>query len=169
MRNCKEYRSNQHEIWDEIKDLENKAGAESETGAMKDSYQHKENDLEAYLGHFKHYPGQRGIVVMINGKTAGLDYISHAKAFSELHDILVRSYAMNAVLNPPNSLIKPGHFKKSAIKGFIKMAGQCASRRYESVGKGHDIRFTGETCTGSALVVDYHVIHASFFNGCNEL
>ena len=40
---------------------------------------------------------------------------------------------------------------------------QCEDQRFESVGRGTDIRFEGPDVIGSALLVDDAVIHGSFF------
>ena len=53
--------------------------------------------MRRYEEVFPAAEGQRGLLVFVNGKPAGIDLLSRAEAYAEVHSKLVRSYAMDAV------------------------------------------------------------------------
>jgi hypothetical protein len=56
----------------------------------------------------------------------------------------------------------PAPAKEKAM-AFINEAATCEEKRYESVGKGYDYRFSGKEIVGSALAVEDKVVHMAFF------
>lgn len=94
----REFRSDQGRVWCEIDAMAMRAGAESATGAMRDVYESKMADLDAYLKAFKRDKKQKGLLAMIDGKVVGFDFVSREKAFATLFPKLVKSYAMEAWL-----------------------------------------------------------------------
>jgi hypothetical protein len=155
-----EYRSDQAAVWDGIQKIAAEARVESHTGAMKDIYEAKMHDLDEYLKVFTYVPDQKGIFVFIGGDVVGLDFISREIAFEKLHPKLVKSYAMEAILESKEEGRKP---EKKQAEDFLKQAAVCEEKKYDSVGKGCDYRFTGKNIVGSALMVDDKVIHMAFF------
>ena len=132
----------------------------SPTGAMKDAYEARAKDIDEYLGKFACLPGQKGLLVLIDGKAAGMDMVSLESAYAALHPKLVKSYAMEA-------LALGGKDGKAVADGvpqaFIVEALACKGKRFKSVGHGWDLRFEGKGMVGSALVYNKAVIHAAFF------
>lgn len=94
------YRSNQREVWEEIDDLSRDVGVSSRTGAMKDVYTSLEDDLAEFVEAFSNGENQNGILVFINGEIAGFEVVSSKKAYKLIHDKLIRSYALDALLLP---------------------------------------------------------------------
>ncbi len=159
--NCSgEFKSNQADIWCGIDEMSACAGVESPTSAMKDVYKSSRNKLNEYLKAFKHVPCQRGLLVFINGEIAGFDIVSLESAYETLHAKLVKSYAMDALLQRGKKAIEPSIDK---AKAFVEEATACEEKRYESIGHGWDYRFQGKAIIGSAPVYRKKVIHAAFF------
>jgi hypothetical protein len=169
----KEFRSNQGEIWDKVAELHCDMQVPSKTGAMLDAYEAKGADLDGYLKSFKAADGTKGILVFIDGKPAGMDFISRNKAFATLFPKLVKSYAMEAMLLAERR--KRGRGKGDANKArvvptadeareFMKRAAFCEEKKYESVGMGWSYRYAGAGIVGSALAVDEKVVHMAFFS-----
>jgi hypothetical protein len=156
----REYRSDQGTVWGTIHHLSAEADVNSQTGAMKDVFEAKKRDLDAYLGAFKSNPKQKGILVFLGGEVAGLDFVSHERAYSLLHDKLAKSYAMEAVLENAENAPTPDPAK---AKAFLDEVEACSEKKYESVGKGWDYRFEGQLMVGSGLVAEEKVIHLAFF------
>jgi hypothetical protein len=155
-----QYRSDQGTVWDTIHNLSADADVRSQTGAMKDVFEAKKADLEAYVGTFKAKPKQRGLFVFLGGQVVGFDLISSAKAYGLLHDKLVKSYAMEAILEKAENMSAPERAQASA---FLDETKACAEKKYESVGKGWDYRYEGKLVVGSGLAVEEKVIHLAFF------
>ncbi|MDD5242667.1 MAG: hypothetical protein PHU49_01500 [Syntrophorhabdaceae bacterium] len=157
------YRANQGQVWDDIARMEVDAGVRSSTGAMKDVFQEKEDDMGEYMKAFPHVPGQRGLIVFVNGRVAGFDMVSLESAYAVLHTKLIKSYAMDAYLERRKA---EGNYKPSVgdAKAFLGAVQACKEERYESLGHGWDYRYEGQSIVGSALVFSEKVIHMAFFS-----
>jgi len=155
-----EFRSDQGRVWEEIDRLAKRAGVHSPTRAMRDVFQARGKELQEYLEAFPCQRGQRGLLVLINGKAVGMDVLSRAPAYRVLHPKLLKSYAMEAFLSQGKKAPKPTAGK---ARGFLSRASNCEERRYRSVGLGWDYRFLGKGMVGSALVYRKVVVHAAFF------
>jgi hypothetical protein len=169
----KEFRSNQAMIWDNVAEMASDMNVNSKTGAMRDVFEAKGADLDGYLSNFKAAEGLKGILVFIDGKPAGMDFVSRDKAFGTLFPKLVKSYAMEAMLVEQRA--KAGQAKNKARKGaakpdaaearaFLKKASECEEKKYASVGMGWSYRYSGAGIVGSALAVDEKVVHMAFFS-----
>jgi len=169
----KEFRSNQGEIWDKVAELHCDMQVPSKTGAMRDVFEAKGADLDATLKNFKAAEGAKGILAFIDGRPAGLDFVSSDKAFAALFPKLVKSYAMEAMLlrerrkagrgkgGADKASVKPG---VDAAREFLKRAAACEEKKYESVGLGWSYRFSAPGVVGSALTFDEKVVHMAFFS-----
>lgn len=157
----REYRSDQGTVWTSIDELSEQTGIHSRTAAMKDVYEAKEKELDEYLDTFKCQPEQKGLLTIIDGEVVGFDFLSLDTAYALLHPKLVKSYAMEALLQKTPKTEKPGI---DIGKEFLKEAGRCKEKKYKSVGKGDDHRFEGKQLVGSALKFQKKVIHMAFFS-----
>ena len=166
------FRSDQGLIWDKVAELACAMGVPSKTGAMRDVYEAKGADLDGFLKSFRLADGQKGILVFVDGRPAGLDFVSREKAFSELFPKLVKSYAMEAMLlaeerksgrgrgDAARALAKPS---VDEAREFLKRAAAAEEKKYESVGLGWSYRYAGTGIVGSALAFNEKVVHMAFF------
>lgn len=156
------YRSNQGEVWSEINKMSMEAEVHSSTRAMKDVYTSRETDLSKYMEAFPYIEKQKGILVLINGEIAGLEVVSSEKAYKLLHDKLIRSYALDAILSPE----KEKHEKDAVQQAlqFMDKTKKTVESRHKSVGHGCDRRYSGDKLVGSSLTVKDEVIHTVFFS-----
>jgi hypothetical protein len=160
-----EFRSDQGTVWNTIDEMSAKADVKSRTHAMKDVFEQKMKDLDEYIKIFQYMPHQGGLLALINGEVVGFDFVSREKAYEVLHPKLVKSYAMEAILES-GAAVTPGQGAKPAIekaKAFLNEATQCEEKKYKSVGKGQDYRFEGKQMVGSALEDEGRIIHLAFF------
>ena len=155
------YRADQGEIWDEIGEMAMESGTHSPTGAMNDVYEARRDGIDEYLKAFEPVDGQKGLLVMIDGKVAGFDIVSLESAYLTLHPKLIRSYAMAALLR--QSRRKPPEPKLKKAKEFLDKAKTCREDKFESLGLGWDYRYRASGIVGSSLVHDEKVIHMAFF------
>jgi hypothetical protein len=155
------YRGNQGEVWNGIERLSEAARVHSNTGAMRDVFEGKKSDLDDYLKAFPYVPRQKGVLVMIDGKVIGFDVLSLEAVYEALHPKLVKSYAIDALLQQQREKVDNGSTEKARM--FIEQARQCKEEKFKSVGHGWDHRFEGSTIVGSALVHQEKVIHMAFF------
>jgi hypothetical protein len=155
-----EFRSNQGTVWTAINEMSEEAGARSETGAMKAVYEEKMGDLNDYLSAFPAVPDQKGLLAFIDGEVVGFDFISREAAYGILHPKLVKSYAMDAILQKTELTETPDVDK---AREFMSKTQKCKEKKYESVGKGWDYRYDGKSLVGSTLKFGKKVIHMAFF------
>lgn len=163
------FRSNQGEVWEEIATLSERAHAPSPTGAMRDVFQARGAPLKDYLNAFPCQPHQTGLFVFIGGEVAGFDTVSLSSAYSDLHPKLVKSYAMEAMLEPEG---KQASASVEQALTFLSEAAGAQGESYDSVGYGRDWRFHAPGVLGSALTHADTVIHAAFFrtaHGASEV
>ena len=91
------HRSDQGRVWAEVAELQEFAEHASQTGAHRDVYTQRAGDVAGYLDAFPRQRGQHGLLVLRDGAVVGLDFVSRAGAYAQLHDKLLRSYAFDAV------------------------------------------------------------------------
>lgn len=159
------FRSNQGLVWGLIDEVASKANAAPPTSALRDVAQHSRARLEEYAAAFPLQSNQKGMLVFIDGRPAGLDMISRARPYTALHGKLVHSYAFDALLR--RSVVEAEPNREEA-DGFVKRVLECQERQYKSVGLGTDHRLQGRGMIGSALVVDDAVVHLSLFADGSE-
>ena len=154
--------SNQGEVWDGIAELQAQACAPSQTSAMSDVYKAREDDLRKCDEIFKPVANQIGLLAFIGGKPAGADMVSLTSAYTKLHSKLLRSYALEGLLdNKAKSAAADGLTARA--REFIAEIASAEERQYASVGHGTDYRYKAKALAGTALVHENEVIHAAFF------
>ncbi len=154
------YDSDQGEVWDGIAFFSQAANVFSSTGAMKDVFDSRENDLRGYIEAFPYVAGQKGILVLVNKKVVGFDILSRSQAYERLHQKIVESYAIDASICPSKVTDIPS---TNPSKSFLETAATCQENVFPSPGYGQDHRFEGQGMVGSSLVYQEKVIHMAFF------
>jgi hypothetical protein len=158
---CCAPQSNQGEVWHGIEALHAKANTHSPTSAMNDVFKAQAERLKQCLGAFTRSEGQVGLLVLINGQVVGLDIVSRPEVYARLHEKLVRSYVLDALLEEPPSACCVNEAPTRA-RAFLTSLQETTQAVFPSVGYGRDYRFRAPSLAGSALMHDDHVIHASF-------
>ncbi len=157
----KSYHSDQGQVWGNIDAMACELGSSSPTSAMRDVIDAREGDINPYLDATAPVPGQKGLLVLIGGEVAGMDILSRADAYAQLHQKLLRSYAVDALMEERRGRRKEPSF--DTARAFLAEAAGCEEKKYESTGLGWDLRFNGPRSVGTALVWRKRVIHAAFF------
>jgi len=161
LRESGQYRSNQGEVWNGIENMAAKASVHSPTGAMRDVFESRTDELEDYLKAVELKPEQKGLAVCINGSVVGLDVVSLDSAYVQLHAKLVKSYAIEAM--PEKKKNGECSVSTDTVREFMDAAANSNGTKFKSVGLGWDHRFEAENLVGSALECDSQVIHVASF------
>jgi len=156
------YSSDQGEVWREIAALQNSAGVASPTHAMQDVFKARATEIETCTRVFTPTAGQSGLFVVIDGEVAGFDLIAHADAYAKLHPKLLKSYLIDALLEPKPSAVEVAK-AAAAAQAFLHEARDSDEKVFESVGCGRDYRYQKTGVAGSALVHENRVVHMAFF------
>lgn len=149
--------SDQGEVWNEVRKFHKTAGTDSPTGAMKDSLDNISFDLEQYVELLKSNEDRNGFIAFINGRIAGMEFISRVRSFKNLEEKVIRSLASEAIFN--SSEITENTDYKAEIYAFIQNLKKASCGKFKSVELGDDIRIKGESLSGSALVYKDELIH----------
>jgi len=165
LREMQSFRSDQHEVWDGVEVLHQKIGTSSPTGAMRDAYEIKKDDLEEYAQAFAELKDIHGIAVFLGGKLVGLDFVSYLPAMNDLLPKLVGSYAMDALALEEDDEADPDPVE---AKNLLRRIGRCALETQKSQGVGDDARLDGLDLQGAALLAMDTVIHLSTFTKAEE-
>jgi hypothetical protein len=166
LREGRRFASNQSAIWNDIEEMSFNAGVHSATGAMKDVFEGKKVDLDDYMKAFQCLPHQKGVFVLVGGEVAGWDMLSRETAFEVIFPKLIKSYAMDALLEK-NKKKEDVAWRETAGK-FMAEIKECQEKKYASLGQGWDYRFEGKDKVGSALVFEDTIIHMAFFKMSKE-
>ena len=149
--------SDQGAVWDAIDEVASRAGTQRTTGAMRDVFAGRDEEIEALAEPFSMVEGQVGCVALINGEAVGLDCVSSPEVLRGLFHKLVRGYALEALLTPEVSCYYRGI---SEAKQLLADCGECEDIRFDGVGLGMEHRYKGAELTGSALLHEGQLIHA---------
>ena len=156
------FRADQGEVWFEIDELHSKMGSSSPTGAMRAAFEAHHAELEQCRKAFVPVPRQHGLLVLLDGIVAGLDFVSRPEAYEKLHGKLLDSYILEALARagPPGPDASSAH---ELAQAFLGEAAQCEESRFPSLGYGSDLRFRRPGLAGSALAHQERVVHCAFF------
>ena len=160
---CSTPQSDQGEVWAGIHALHAKANFSSPTNAMHDLFKAKAERLDQCLKAFPSTEGQVGLLVLINGRVAGFDVVSRPEVYGRLHERLVRSYVLDALLDEPPAARPPSDARTVAL-AFLASLEVSKEEVFPSVGYGRDYRYHTADLTGSALVHEGQLIHAAFLS-----
>ena len=155
------YRADQGRVWNDIREYSLAANVASPTGAMRDVFEQKSADINDYLKSFAISPGQKGIFVFLKGEIIGFDFISLASAYEKLHLKLLKSYAMDAILQKESD--KKYEAEPTKAKDMLDVLKVSAEKIFDSVGYGRDHRLKGNGVIGSCLEYKDTVIHMACF------
>lgn len=151
-------RVDQARVWAEVDGVQRRHATWSPTGALRDTYERRGPDLDRLLVSFPRVEGQNGLLVVLGPRAVGLDVVSSAPRYAQLHDKLLRSYAMEA-------LVAEGEPAGADVaEEFLDRVLRQSGSSFPGVGLGRHVRYEGEGVLGSALVCDGEVVHAAFFD-----
>jgi hypothetical protein len=157
------FRPDQGEVWDSIAELQSKSCVPSPTSAMSDVFKAHGVSLSQCAQTFPLLFNQIGLLAVIDGGAAGLELISYSGAYAKLHPKLIRSYALESLLEQKGKPITQNQALDRA-KAFLDYLQTAQPIPFPSVGHGTDLRFQAKGLVGTALVHENEVIHAAFFS-----
>jgi hypothetical protein len=148
--------SDQGRVWDEVAQLHRKLGSHSATGAMRDGFVARGEELSRWFNAFPVVLGQCGFVAAHRGRVLGLEYVSRPDTYGYVHERLVKSYLVD-YLNDKGTATE-----EIDVAQFVRSLDGLGEEAYAAVGYGEDLRYSGPGISGSALVHDGEVVHAVF-------
>jgi len=137
------------------------AGFRSEGRAMASIYEKETPTLREYVARFRPVDMQIGAVLMVNGRTAGMDSFAGPGAYSKYFKKLLESYALDAVdrFEPK----KEHKARRGDVTAFLKDSLSTEVESRPSVALGTDCRIASDKLTGFGLTLDGQVLHLVMF------
>jgi hypothetical protein len=145
-------------VWQEVAYCHATHDINSPTMALRDVYVKEKKTLDKYLAEFHLHPMQKGMIVLFNGKVAGIDYFSQDKAFTQSFSKLIRSYALEAKLMEPE---KSDGNELNTAREILEALEEVTIERYQSEGLGEEWRFENDKMAGSSLWYQGVCVHLS--------
>lgn len=158
LRRYRVHRSDQSEIWSDIKSKAERLSVESETDAMSDiqfalATPEAEKDL---FDEIKYQEKQIGFLAFINGGFAGGDVFGSAELCEKQMKKLLRGYYLDAV-------DEGQEFPKLDPEKILEQIMLGNLEQFESVGKGTELRFETDRIQGACKLVGENVSHLTIF------
>ncbi len=157
-------RANQGAVWASVTDKAECMNVSSDTEAMSDIYENRQQKLNEYMKAFPVADDQRGAVFCLGGRVAGLELFDRPATFSVLMPALVQSYALDAM----EGRLHGGAPEAEAVAEFLSDLGQSVPQRFDALGLGQDLRFRSTTVSGAALEIDGELLHLLAFSRHNH-
>ncbi|MFV1980998.1 MAG: ARPP-1 family domain-containing protein [Rhodothermia bacterium] len=159
------FAGNQSSVWEDVQETHYDLGTTSRTGAMTDAFDARKHDIEGLAGGFKPREWQSGVIVSVDGRLVGFDYVSDSKAFVEIYPKLMRSYAMESLLSSrpgPARSTKRQHNMLDQVRALLDSPESATESLHKSVGLGKDYRYSSSHVVGSALIHEDEIAHMAF-------
>ena len=157
--------SDQGAVWSEIEQLHFAAKTDdsSRTRAMKDAYNERQQDLDAFTRDLPCHDGQCGLLAVIGDRVEGIDVLSRPEAYAKLHRRLVESHAMDFLVRKQGQSKRP--LDPEAPARFLAEAAKAQETQHDTPGLGRDHRLRFRYGHGAALRVDDTIVHLALFGG----
>ncbi|MDI6853029.1 MAG: hypothetical protein QME75_05415 [Deltaproteobacteria bacterium] len=156
------FRANQSGVWDEIGTKSARMSVHSPTGAMSDIYESYEDQLRQYTESFSLSPNQKGFLVAINGRMAGMEAFGSQDSLANYFTKLIQSYALDAI-----DLHRQGQSSKhpeDGIEAWVEEIRELPVISSPSLSLGEDLRVESEKVIGSGLMHEGTVLYLSVFS-----
>jgi hypothetical protein len=159
LRNLGERDADQGEVWSKIDEKSERMAVHSRTAAMSDIYEQHINSIQNYVDAFTAVDGQVGAVFAVGRRIEGMELFDADRTFGELLAKIVRSYAIDAMERPLES-VEPN---LSAAPRFVQRIKRAHAETYRAVGLGTDLRLRGHGIIAAGLIHEECIVHLAAF------
>lgn len=159
LRSERSFRSDQGKVWQEIDKMSSRLEVRSGSDAMKDMYDASQDKLQDYLARFPRLESQTGMAVCFEDRVAGLDVLSRPEVWADLHEKLIRSYAVDCL----GRTMKESTCQLEQVRAFLDKFSACTPQSFPSIGYGEDLRYESPELIGAGLVWQDSFIHLELY------
>lgn len=157
------YDAEQGKVWEDVDKLHRRSATSSLTRAMNDAYEQKESELTGFLNAFQPIPGQKGMLIFLNGHFFAIEYVSRSIAYVSLHEKWLKSHAIEAISSNGNN----GNFvdmELEAHRFLSELAMAEPISTHKPIGLGNDKRFDYPYWGAAMLIWDDTLVHLTAFH-----
>lgn len=155
------YTANQGVVWNDIAEKMDRMNVASPTMAMAEMYSSYDDELRRDTENFRQEARQQGLIMVINGRVAGLELFDSPGSLAKYFDKVLRSYALDAI-----DLKDERHSDcntEALARTWLAEIVEVPIRTRRSLGLGYDVRLENERITGAALLYEDSVLYLSAF------
>jgi ARG/rhodanese/phosphatase superfamily protein len=150
--------ADQAAIWEDVDRKLSDLGVPSPTAAMHVAYEYRAADIDQYLRHLPWCPGQTGVVAAIGDRILCADAFDRPESLQGLWSRLIPAYAVEAIGHHPKGTVGAGD-----APAFLQEAASADITEHPAVGRGTDLRLTGNMIVGAALEAEQTIVHLALF------
>jgi hypothetical protein len=150
----------QRAVWDHIAERAACLGAESPTGAMRDTFDRHRDHLDKAVLALRPLPRQVGALFAVHGRFTGLELFDSPATLAAMFPKLVRSYALDALAFDARRTSRGAPPDADPVV-FLHGVSSLRAESYPAVGLGTELRLEGRGLHGAALVVNDELLHLS--------
>jgi hypothetical protein len=161
------FHADQAEVWGDVRERLEWAGATSSTGAYADYLSTRESDLGEITKVFHPVERQAGFVAALGDEVVGLEAVGRPEVFARVFPRLLRSYAIDAadaaqVRAGRGQAAQGGAPVFDAPEDFLGALAAAPATSGASLGLGRDLRIHAERVEGCALEAEA-IVHLTAF------
>ena len=150
------FHSNQSRIWDDIQHKSARLDVTSDTMSMSDIYESRRDESLSLPVEIPYEQNQVGFLAFIRDGFAGGDIFGSAELCRRKLHKLLRSYYLD-------SLDKAVGFPAVTSREIFEQVRTASQERFETVGKGVELRFEARDVQGAWKLVDDFIPHLMVF------
>ena len=155
-------RANQGRVWDRIAERAEELQVRSPTSAQRDIFEKQTEAVRDVKRKFHIVDNQVGLLVLFNKKVAGIEVFPDSQTFELIFDSLLESYIIDALDLPSVKIDRVTKMNKA--KAFMDKIKGAKMESFPSVGLGSDIRLSGKSLMGFALMHRERLYHLACFS-----
>jgi hypothetical protein len=156
--------ADQQQVWDGVAAMISDLGASSPTSAMQEAYTQRGAEFGDYVKHLPVQPGQTGVVASVRGRVVCADLFDRHETLAGLWERLVPSYAVEAIAAGRRAPgISTPEISPADAAAFVRSVVDATMTEHPAVGRGTEVRITGEVFTGAALEAERAILHLALF------
>jgi ARG and Rhodanese-Phosphatase-superfamily-associated Protein domain len=152
--------ADQGAVWDRIADKSARLRADSATSAMSAVFEKLDVPLESFVRAFASVEHQNGAIFLIDDTVVGMDVFDSPTTWARLSPKLIRSYLVDAIDRQKHPRMPA---RRTGARAFVDTISAGTPKVFPATGEGDDIRLSGDSVVGAALVARGRTIHVSAF------
>jgi hypothetical protein len=151
------HRSDQGQVWDEVRKQQEILGVSSGTSALADTYEKYKEHLEEAKEAMKYVPGACGLVVALGPEIVTADLFDKPETCEKVWDRFLSGLVLDALVEA-----KAGDSPQpDQVKELLNELRNASWTQAETIGEGQEYRADFKGRIGSALLVDGSLVHGS--------
>jgi hypothetical protein len=151
------HRSDQGEVWRNVREVHAMHGTSSDTVAMSDAFESLATQRTDYADKFTYVAGAIGFAVALGGKVVSADLFDKPQTCEKVWRRLLSGVILDALATKPEGQSADA----AAVEKLLESAGSAVWKKVDPVGEGEDYRAEIGNDHASALTLDNTLVHGS--------